>query len=549
VLDGLLIINQHPFFGAEASSGVASCGWSQAPNDAGICVGEELVCPETAVAVGVGIEDVASKCVSVFDPESTSLMLRGGFNDEGNADDVNFDASQLTYVGEGQYRVNYSYSDDECEVIEAVEAVEATEDSAAIEAVAGEECKTSYEFKVADVDLSEPTSFGIIKGSDQPALGTAITMTVGKDVGQDMKVEMVKDRIYQFIVNAADPAAVTLTINEVPVDLFPSLMIGEESNNLAYSSDGNYVFEQELTAGTAYTISLADLGVAMGAPVDGNTLLGDTEVALAADGGAFTFTPEREGNHSFVLNLSDSSSPTFKVATPTPFGTNKVYIRGSVNGWADPVLEASQVNWDKDSRTYSVIYALEAEGNHNFKFADANWGPVNFGYGEVSFSDAADAEAISDDNGNMQVSVEKTSTYKFEISYQTADPVVKVTEAPIYLRGGVVTGYGDWSAAEETQLNLITSDEEKTDEASQIYSLEVDYAGGAAAFKVADADWGGALGYNFGVEVEGAAVELGVPLTLVNEGQNISIDVPAGEYIFAFEDGVTKTVTVTAKEQ
>jgi hypothetical protein len=553
LFNGLLIINQHPFFGAEASSGVASCGWSQTPNDIGVCVGEELVCPENSVAVGVGAEEVASKCVAEFDPETTSLLLRGGFNDWGNADDVNFDASKLAYVGEGQYRVNYSYSDDECEVIEAVEAVEATEDSAAIEAVAGEDCKTSYEFKVADADWSEPTSFGSIKGGDQSAVGTTITMTVGKDIGQNMEVEMVKDRIYQFLVNAANPSAVTLTINEVPADLFPSLMIGEESNNLVYSSDGNYVLEQELTAGNAYTLTVADLGVAMGAPADDNTLPGDTEVALAADGGAFTYTPERDGNHLYVLNLSDSSAPTFKVETPRPFGTEKVYLRGSMNDWG--VVDASEINWDLESRTYSVIYALEAEGTHEFKFADANWGPITLGLAQVELSEDADAEEITakgGDGNNFGVSVDKTSTYKFEISYQTADPVVKVSEAPLYLRGGVTTN--DWEfTTEVNQLTLITTDDDpltgNSAEASQTYSLAVEYAGGAAAFKVADADWGGALGYDYGVELDGTTVELGVALPLTYKGKNIGIDVPAGSYIFAFEDGVTKTLTVTAKEQ
>ncbi len=545
LLDGLLIINQHPFFGAEASSGVASCGWSQTPNDIGVCVGEELVCPENSVAVGVGAEEIASKCVAEFDPETTSLLLRGGFNDWGNADDVNFDASQLEYAGEGQYRVNYTYSDDECEIIEAVEAVEATDDAPAVEAVAGEDCKTSYAFKVADIDWSEPTTFGSVKGGDQSAVGTTITMTVGEGVGQNMNVDMVKDRIYQFLVNAANPSAVTLTINEVPADAFPSLMIGEESNNLAYSSDGNYVLEQELTAGTAYTLTVAGLGVAMGAPADNNTLQGDTEVTLVADGSAFTYTPERDGNHVYVLNLSDSAAPTFKVETPRPFGTEKVYLRGSMNDWG--VVDGSEINWDLESRTYSVIYALEAEGTHEFKFADANWGPINFGLAQVDLSEDADAEKITGaggDGNNFGVSVDKTSTYKFEISYQTADPVVKVSEAPLYLRGGVTAN--DWGTTnEDNQLTLIPTDEGKTNEASQTYSLGVEYAGGAKAFKVADFEYGA---YDYGVESDGTMVELGVAIPLTYKGKNIGIDLPAGKYIFAFEDGVTKTMTVTAAE-
>ena len=148
-------------------------------------------------------------------------------------------------------------------------------------------------------------------------------------------------------------------------------------------------------------------------------------------------------------------------------------------------------------------------------------------------------------DGNIQVSVAKATSYKFEVSFATADPVVKVSEAPLYLRGGV-TGTG-WGADAFNQLGFIATDAANTAEASHVYSLEVDYVGGAAQFKVADEGWGGNFGYNYGVEVADTAVELGVPLTLVNSNNNILIDVPAGIYIFAFDDGVTKTITVTAK--
>jgi pullulanase len=131
----------------------------------------------------------------------------------------------------------------------------------------------------------------------------------------------------------------------------------------------------------------------------------------------------------------------------------------------------------------------------------------------------------------------------------------------LYLRGGVVPGYGDWSAADATQLNLITTDDDPLKgnkaEASQVYSLKVEYPGGTTAFKVADADWGGALGYNYGANADNVQLELGVPLTLysansdadIGDSKDINVNLDAGTYIFAFEDGVTKTMTVTAKEQ
>ena len=533
VLDGLLIINQHPFFGAEASSGVASCGWGMAPNDAGICVGEELTCPETAVAVGVGAEEIASKCVLAFNPEETDLLLRGGFNGWGSEDDANFDASQLAYVGDGQYRVNYPYTTD-CEIVEAVEASEG------VEAVEGEDCVSSYDFKVADLGWSEPATFGSIKGGDQSAVGSTITMTVGAGVGQNMKVDMAKDKIYQFLVNASDVAAVKLTINEVPVDAFPVLTIGAESTELSYTTNGKYVKRVALTAETHnFTIADSGTGFAVGAIGVDNIVTENTPLALENGGGALSFT-SAAAEYDFILNMSDPAAPTLEIKPALPWGSDPVYIRGSLNGWGTPA--ADEMKWDGATRSYSVIYGLEADGTHNFKFAHASWGPVNLGTGEVSFS--AEGETLGGD-GNIQVSVAKATSYKFEVSYATADPVVKVSEAPLYLRGGV-TGTG-WGADDGNQLGFIATDAGNTAEASHTYSLEVNYPGGAAQFKVADEGWGGNFGYNYGVEVADTAVVLGEPLTLVNSNNNILIDVPAGTYIFAFEDGVTKTMTVTAK--
>jgi hypothetical protein len=525
VFDGMLLINQHPFFGAEASSGIASCGWGMAANEAGVCVGEELVCPETAVAVGVGAEEIASKCVLAFNPEETDLLLRGGFNGWDGSEDPN---STFAYTGEGQYRVNHTYTTD-CEIVEATDDVE------------GEDCVSTYDFKVADMNWSEPTTFGSIKGGDQSAVGTTITMTVGEGVGQNMKVDMAKDKIYQFLVNASDVAAVELTISEVPVDAFPMLTIGEETMELSYTTNGQYVTRVELAAEThSFTIADPSTGFAVGAIDTDNVVMENTPLALANGGGALSFT-SAAAEYDFILNMADPAAPTLEIKPALPWGSDPVYIRGSLNGWGTPA--ADEMKWDGDSRSYSVIYGLEAEGTHNFKFAHESWGPVNLGTAEVTFSD--EGETLGGD-GNIQVSVAKATSYKFEVSYATADPVVKVSEAPLYLRGGI-TGTG-WGADDGNQLGFIATDAGNTAEASHTYSLEVDYPGGAAQFKVADEGWGGNFGYNYGVEVADTAVELGVPLTLVNSNNNIVIDVPAGTYIFAFEDGVTKTMTVTAKE-
>ena len=526
VLDGLLIINQHPFFGAEASSGLKACGWGMVADESGEqCLGEPLTCPADYVAVGVGAVDIASKCVGIFNPEETSLMLRGGFNGWGSEDDANFAASQFAYVGNGQYRVNFPYSV-ECEVSET------------------EDCVANHDFKVADSEWSEPSSFGSIKGGDQSAVGATILMTVGSGVGQNMKVELANNKIYQYLVNAADPTAVELTINEVPVNAFPVLTIDGEALDLAYTSDGNYAVRKALMA-EEYTFTLNDQSsdFAVGAIGTDNIVTLSTPLALVADGGALSFTAASSAEYDFILNMSDPAAPTIEIKPALPFGTTPVFIRGSINGWSAPAED--EIKWNGDTRSYSVIYGLESGGNHAFKFADANWSAINFGFNEVSFSTDSDAIEVTDDGGNMRVNVAKNTSYKFEVSYATATPTVKVSQAPIYIRGGITSS--GWGADDGNQLGFIATDDGNPAEASHSYSIEVNYPGGPTQFKIADQDWGGALGYNYGVEIADTAVELDVALPLVESNNNISIDIPAGTYIFTFEDGVTKSLTVTAK--
>lgn len=512
-LDGVLLINQHPYLGAETSSGFKACGWGMAADDSGEqCLGEALVCPDNTVAVGVGQIDIASKCVAVFNPDETTLFIKGGFNGWSAPEDAKF-----AYTGNGQYRLNYLYNTD-CE---------------------GDDCTVIHQFKVADESWSEPASFGSIKGGEQSGVGKTITMTVGSGVGQNMSVEMAEDEIYQFLVNAEDPTAVELTINQVPVAAFPAITMAGETTELTYSGEGLYVIRKALMA-EEYSFTIADeaAGFSVGAIGNENVITQSVPLALVADGGALSFTPASAAEYDFILDLSNPEMPTIEIKPALPFGTTPVYVRGSLNGWSSPASD--EIKWNGDERSYSVLYGLEEGGNHAFKFADETWGTVNLGFNEVTI--AGDSIAVTDDGGNMRVSVAKSTSYKFEVIFDSADPVVKVSEAPLYLRGSIT----DWGASDANQLMFVASDEANTAEASRTYSIEVTISG-AGEFKVADEGWGGSLGYNYGVEVAGTKVELGVPLELAISNNNIGIDLPAGTYIFAFEDGLTKTMTVTAK--
>ncbi|MGL1958053.1 MAG: hypothetical protein OCD00_12140 [Colwellia sp.] len=538
--DGMLVTNQHPFFGASASGGTKSCGWGTSIDELGeFCLGQALECPDGYVAVGVGTVDIASKCVGIFDPATTGLLIRGGFNGWDGDNDPN---STFTYVSGGQYRLNHTTTSD-CVLVDPVEA------SDGVEAVEGEDCVVAQQFKVADKEWLEPSSFGGILGGDTAGVGKTITMTVGSGVGQNMSVDfaasMDNDKIYQFLVNAADPTSVTLTINDVPVAAFPMLMIGDESVELVYAGNNQYVKRMTLTAEThSFTIADPDAEFALGA-ADNNVIELDTPYSLVVDGTeALSFTPDSAAEYDFVLDFNEAE-PMLTIKPALPFGTDKVYIRGTVSGWGDPATEDDEILWNADNRSYSVIYGLEANVEQQFKFASQAWDGAKYDIGADQLTFSENGLPLSGD-GNIAVTPAKSTSYQFSISYLTDEPTVMVQEAPLYLRGGI-TGTG-WGADDGNQLMFVPTTPGNSSSASHIYSLEVNYGGGAAEFKVADGDWGGNFNYNYGVEVADTAVELGVALPLVNSNNNIKLDIPAGTYIFSFEDSVTKTITVTLKE-
>lgn len=534
--DGMLVTNQHPFFGASASGGTKSCGWGTSIDELGeFCLGQALECPDGYVAVGIGAVDIGSKCVGIFDPETTGLLIRGGFNGWDGANDPN---STFTYVSGGQYRLNHTTTSD-CVLVDPVEA------SDGVEAVEGEDCVVAQQFKVADKDWLEPSSFGGILGGDTAGVGKTITMTVGSGVGQNMSVDfaasMDNDKIYQFHVNAADPKKVELTITEVELDLLPTLTIDEETYALSAKGGTEYGFTKELAAETEYTISLDGLGSVFGAPAD-NILEGDTSVDLVVDGTEFSFTTTLAGEHIFILNLSDLEKPMLKVETPKPFLDRDVFLRGSLNSWGDSELD--KVIWNVENRTYTTIYGLEAGGTYTFKFASADWSTVDVGAKEVDF--AAETEILVANAGepkNIDVTISESNIYQFILDYTVAKPVLSVTPAPVYLRGGVWDG--DWAARDTERLGFTPVDPDNANESAHVYSSVI-HVPTSGIFKISDANWGGDYGINYGAIEENVFVELGVALPLLqNDGENIGIDVPAGDYLFSF-DQVNKTLTVTA---
>jgi pullulanase-type alpha-1,6-glucosidase len=235
------------------------------------------------------------------------------------------------------------------------------------------------------------------------------------------------------------------------------------------------------------------------------------------------------------------------VSNLPPYGETDVYVRGSLTGDSWPAIDAFKMSFVGNG-IYTLTVGLEA-GNHEFKFADANWGDVNI---PCDWAEQASDSIDLGTEGNCKLSVETAGKYTFTVdaSYMqndTADkPVVSVVAAPdaptwgdtaLYLRGDVTDS--GWAAIDSAKFTYVAND---------VYALEVSLNAGNFNMKVADSNWSDAT--IFAPEAEGVSVEFGTPLTLsVGSGtQNLGIAIPsAGDYRFEvnFADKSAPVLTVT----
>ena len=510
-IDGALYANQHPLLGA-AAGGAKSCGWGTELDESGeICVGQSLEnqCPTGTIAVGVGQEEIASKCIPLFNPDETTLYLRGGFNDWGTA-------NQFSYA-DGKFRLNLSYGEHPSDASPA------------------EDGSVNYGFKVADADWSEASSFGGIKGGELPGIGRTVELTAGNGVGQDMFIALSEHTIYQYVLDATAPEAVTLKIDEVPLAVFPEMRIDGEPTELVYSGAGKFSARVNLQP-DVYSITIADNAAdfVVGSGADAMLALNEA-YELEYNGAALSLLVTDENEYDFVLDLSDVASPLFTVIPGKPLGNVAVFIRGSLNGWGAPA--ADEIQYDDETRTYSVLYGLKASDSaYQFKFASEDWSTVDLGYDAFDLSDDADAIPLSNVGGNIGITVDKSSSYLFELNFAAARPVLKVSELPIYVRGGM-NGWGS-----DNQLTFQVSDADDSPESGHVYSSRIMLDADNVFFKVATDDW---ATINLGAPTDdGLTIEVGQEVELFSTNGNLAINPAiAGEYLFIFNERA-KTLVV-----
>ncbi len=212
-----------------------------------------------------------------------------------------------------------------------------------------------------------------------------------------------------------------------------------------------------------------------------------------------------------------------------PYGSTLVYLRGSMNDWADPPVQ--QFVYQGDG-IYTTTVELTADETYGFKVAAADWGNpsgVNFGpqSGDAEVTVGVDKTLENPGDGNISFTAPNSAPYLFTVDASNSEaPVLNVTDARPY---GDTTVYvrglgGDWGITNPMEYD-----------GQGVYTATIDLVSGEQEFKVAAEDWGDPSGVNFGV-ADGADQITTGSTTSLDGGSNIRLNVEtAGEYVFSFD--------------
>ncbi|MCH5214598.1 MAG: hypothetical protein J1E97_05340 [Muribaculaceae bacterium] len=157
--------------------------------------------------------------------------------------------------------------------------------------------------------------------------------------------------------------------------------------------DGNFTFT--ITGGSQFKFSInnatawdGDGQFDAGAYATGNTSF--TNAVLNPEGETLSLQNwgqnqelPWDGDYRIVI-AGDISTMTVYAITPAPEGPATVYIRGDMNDWM--ALETWEMSYDETDGSYFFTCSGDTKilAGQAFKFADSNWGIVNYGNGNMS---------------------------------------------------------------------------------------------------------------------------------------------------------------------
>lgn len=284
-----------------------------------------------------------------------------------------------------------------------------------------------------------------------------------------------------------------------------------ESNPMTYA--GNGVYESVITVAPGeyeFKVASSDWStVDFGA---GNQIVElGTDKELNRGGANLMLNLTQEATLKFSLDASDTQAPIINVDFEEPFFGTTVFVRGGINGWG----EDDPMEYAVGGR-YTATIDVTA-GSYEFKVASSDWSTVDYGSADsdtMTVVGVTKDVAVSGNNLAITFDVDGSYTFLFDASDLSA-PTVSVFNAQmfgdttVFIRGGM-NAWGETDA-------LIY-------DGNGAYSAELAIDAGSYEFKVASSDWSTV---NLGGSGENTAISVDVPKSIVAQGNNLAIDIPA----------------------
>lgn len=198
-----------------------------------------------------------------------------------------------------------------------------------------------------------------------------------------------------------------------------------EVDAFSYAGEGIYMASIDIAAGSyEFKVASADWStVDFGAGGDGQAVTLGQAKTLGRSGANLQVNFANAATYVFVLDASNKDAPVLTVQELPPYGVDTtVYLKGAMNGWSnnDPMSYVG-------GNVYSVDINLEAKP-YEFKFADANWGAINYGATDGAFT-LGQGKTLEYNAGNLSLNVSEAGAYRFSVDASVpAAPVMTISK-------------------------------------------------------------------------------------------------------------------------
>jgi len=415
-----------------------------------------------------------------------------------------------------------------------------------------------HEFKVAAAPAWDGTVIGAVSGDGALTLNEARTLT---SPGDNITFLVNAETKYKFDIDATNKSAPVLTVSEYTPPFAGRTMYLKGSMN-SWTNDDAYILtpaDNIFTLTTTITAGSHEFKIASADWEDDSTIgalpnssvvtVGEAlTVATKVNGGADNLTLEVPSDtlYKFVIDASDEANVTLTVSEVIPFSGRTMYLKGSMNGWAND--DAYVLSYADNTFTLTTTIAA---GSHEFKIASADWEDDST-IGALSGSNVvtvgqALTVATKTDGGtdNLTLEVAADTMYKFVINTSDAANItLTVSEAvpfsgrTMYLKGSM----NGWSNNNDYTLSY----------ANDIFTLITAVPAGSHEFKIASADWEDDS--TIGALTGSSVVTVGTALTVATKtdggADNLMLEVATDTlYKFVIDTSDRANVTLTVSEE